>query len=159
MPTYILNNEDTQPAIRAIGVSHTACKDEFRQNLRSHSWSVFSFFIILEICTVQWFQNRAGMCRPAIPALFHSGQRHYSTDGHHSLFPYAPSAVIGTVASNRRYSTGAVEGPPPNVAQLRPSRLNVTGLRGPGDVTKAAVTTTLYLILYLVCSIIFSYTW
>ena len=28
--TYILN-EDTQPVIRAIGVSHTACKDEFRQ--------------------------------------------------------------------------------------------------------------------------------
>ena len=27
-------------------VSHTACKDEFRRNLRSHSWSVFSFFII-----------------------------------------------------------------------------------------------------------------
>ena len=32
--------------MRAIGVSHTACKDEFRRNLRSHSWSVFSFFII-----------------------------------------------------------------------------------------------------------------
>ena len=31
--------------MRAIGVSHTACKDEFRRNLRSHSWSVFSFFI------------------------------------------------------------------------------------------------------------------
>ena len=30
----------THPAImRAIGVSHTACKDEFRQNLRSNSWS------------------------------------------------------------------------------------------------------------------------
>ena len=31
-----------------IGVSHTAelaKKDEFRRNLRSHSWSVFSFFI------------------------------------------------------------------------------------------------------------------
>ena len=38
-PTYILN-EDTQPVIRAIGVSHTACKDELRQNIRSHSWSV-----------------------------------------------------------------------------------------------------------------------
>ena len=36
IPTYILN-EDTQPVIRAIGVSHTACKDEFRQNIRSHS--------------------------------------------------------------------------------------------------------------------------
>ena len=41
-PTCILN-EDTHPVIRAIGVSHTACKDEFRQNLRSHSWSVFLF--------------------------------------------------------------------------------------------------------------------
>ena len=44
-PTYVLN-EDTQLVIRAIGVSHTACKDEFRRNLRSHSWSAFSFFII-----------------------------------------------------------------------------------------------------------------
>ena len=25
--------EDTRPETRAIGVSHTACKDEFRQNL------------------------------------------------------------------------------------------------------------------------------
>ena len=33
--------------MRAIGASHTACKDEFRRNLRSHSWSVFSFFIIM----------------------------------------------------------------------------------------------------------------
>ena len=32
---------NTQPVIRAIGVSHTACEDEFRQNIRSHSWSVF----------------------------------------------------------------------------------------------------------------------
>ena len=41
--TYILN-EDTHPVIRAIGVSHTACRDEFRQNLRSHSWSYFYFY-------------------------------------------------------------------------------------------------------------------
>ena len=34
-------DDDTQPVIRAIGVSHTACKDEFRRNPRSHSWSVF----------------------------------------------------------------------------------------------------------------------
>ena len=34
--------------MRAIGVSHTACKDEFRRNLRSHNWSVFSFFIIYQ---------------------------------------------------------------------------------------------------------------
>ena len=45
-PAYILN-EDTQLVMRAIGVSHTACKDELRRNLRSHSWSVFSFFIIV----------------------------------------------------------------------------------------------------------------
>ena len=30
-----------QPVIRAIGVSHTAGKDELRQNIRPHSWSVF----------------------------------------------------------------------------------------------------------------------
>ena len=41
-PTYILN-EDTQPVIRSIGLSHTACIGEFRQNLRSHSRSVFPF--------------------------------------------------------------------------------------------------------------------
>ena len=29
--------------IRAIGVSHTACKVEFRQKKTSQSWSVFSF--------------------------------------------------------------------------------------------------------------------
>ena len=30
LPTCILN-EDTHPVIRAIGVSHTACKDDFRK--------------------------------------------------------------------------------------------------------------------------------
>ena len=34
---------NTQPVTRAIGVSHTACKDGFRQNIQSHSWSVFLF--------------------------------------------------------------------------------------------------------------------
>ena len=29
----------------------TSCKDEFRRNLRSHSWSVFSFFIIKHACS------------------------------------------------------------------------------------------------------------
>ena len=43
--TYILN-EDTQPVIRVIGVSHTACKDEIRQNLGPHSWSVFLFLFL-----------------------------------------------------------------------------------------------------------------
>ena len=35
------NNKDIQPVIRAIGVSHTACKDEFRQKLLSHSAGVY----------------------------------------------------------------------------------------------------------------------
>ena len=30
--------------MRAIGVSDTNCKYEFRRNLRSHSWSAFFFF-------------------------------------------------------------------------------------------------------------------
>ena len=42
MSHYILD-ENTHPVIREIGVSHTACKDEFRQNLRPHRWSVFLF--------------------------------------------------------------------------------------------------------------------
>ena len=42
---YYVLDEDSQPVIRAIGVSHThPCKDEFRRNLRSHSWSRFFFF-------------------------------------------------------------------------------------------------------------------
>ena len=40
--TYILN-EDTQPVIRAFGVSHTACIYDLRHNSQSHSWSVFIF--------------------------------------------------------------------------------------------------------------------
>ena len=38
--TYDLN-EDSQPAIHGIGVSHTDCKEEIRQNLRYHSWREF----------------------------------------------------------------------------------------------------------------------
>ena len=45
--TTTILHEDTHLVIRATGVSHTACKDEFRRNLRSHSWYVFSFFISL----------------------------------------------------------------------------------------------------------------
>ena len=34
--------------MRAIGVSHTACKDEFRRDLRSHSWrGIFIFYNII----------------------------------------------------------------------------------------------------------------
>ena len=39
-------NDDTQPVIRAIGVSHIGRKDQLRQNLRSYSWSVNNFFRI-----------------------------------------------------------------------------------------------------------------
>ena len=40
--------QDTQPVIHAIGLSHTACKYEFRQSARSHSWSVnyFGYYVI-----------------------------------------------------------------------------------------------------------------
>ena len=44
-PTNILN-EDTQLVIREIGISYTAGKGEFRQNLRSHWWSVFVFLFV-----------------------------------------------------------------------------------------------------------------
>ena len=45
-PTYILN-EDTQLVIRAIGVSHTACKDEFRRNIRTTQLECIFIFNIL----------------------------------------------------------------------------------------------------------------
>ena len=35
--------------MRAIGVSHTACKDEFRRNLRSHSCRVYFIFKIYRL--------------------------------------------------------------------------------------------------------------
>ena len=37
-----------------VGVSHTACKDEFRQNLRSHRWSVFCVF---HVCAARCRMN------------------------------------------------------------------------------------------------------
>ena len=36
-----------QSVVRAIGVSHTACKCELRRNLRSHGWSVFLFLYVV----------------------------------------------------------------------------------------------------------------
>ena len=42
-PTYILN-EDTQPVIRAIGVSHTPCKDEFDRKFDLTDGVFFFFF-------------------------------------------------------------------------------------------------------------------
>ena len=42
-PTYILN-EDTQSVIRAIGVSHTACKDEFRRKVFDLTAGVYFYF-------------------------------------------------------------------------------------------------------------------
>ena len=35
--------------MRAIGLSPTACKDEFRRNLRSHSWSSSSLVPVINI--------------------------------------------------------------------------------------------------------------
>ena len=43
--TYILN-EDTQPVIRAIGVSHTACTDDFRRRNLDLTAGVYFYFII-----------------------------------------------------------------------------------------------------------------
>ena len=74
MPTYILN-EDTQPAIRAIGVSHTACKDEFRLNIRSHSWSAI-FFLQCNTppCLLTRRDARTNIARtPSYIASFHVG--------------------------------------------------------------------------------------
>ena len=48
------------PVIRAIGVSHTARKDEFRQNLQSHSWSVFYFYNISVPGSTYW--SRYNIC-------------------------------------------------------------------------------------------------
>ena len=53
VPTYILNKDTQQLVIRAIGVSltDTACKDEFRRNLRLTAGVYFHFFIILHVHT------------------------------------------------------------------------------------------------------------
>ena len=48
----------THLVARAIGVSQTACTDEFRGNLRSHSWTEFEFYIIFTgayIVTITFF--------------------------------------------------------------------------------------------------------
>ena len=39
----------SNPARRAIGVLHSACKYEFRRNLRSYGWSVILIFIIYTV--------------------------------------------------------------------------------------------------------------
>ena len=54
-PTYSIRNEDTRPVIRSIGVSHTAYKDEFRQNLRSHSWWIEFIFFNTSSCVIEDF--------------------------------------------------------------------------------------------------------
>ena len=59
-PIYILN-EDTHSVTHAIGVSRTAFKDEFRQNLVSHSWSVLKY--IEYICDIN-------LLKPFPPAIF-----------------------------------------------------------------------------------------
>ena len=74
-------NEDTHPVIRAIGVSHTACKDEFFDKIfdltagvhfyfgnintvRSTSYSASSVFIILKKL------RREVWALPATPTFF-----------------------------------------------------------------------------------------
>ena len=50
---------DTQLVIRAIGVSHTACKDEFRRNLprfRCHSRMECIFILVIRILS-PWLMN------------------------------------------------------------------------------------------------------
>ena len=70
-----LNNilsEDTQPVIRAIGELHTACKDECRQNLPSHNWSVFIYIFNKENSTFTiisvWLRSRGKTNPPATPS-------------------------------------------------------------------------------------------
>ena len=84
-PIYILN-EDTQPVIRAIGVSHTACKDEFRQNIRSHSWSVYFFHNVWGDSVRSVFSSRP---QPAIPG----------------------TEILGQIASFQRRLRGAAQTP------------------------------------------------
>ena len=96
-------NEDTQPVIRAIGVSHTACKDEFRQNLRSHSWSVFSFFIILLRGRIR-FQQRKSI-REAKTADTHIPLSRVKTEKkRHANLPYDqshPASILDNAAATR----------------------------------------------------------
>ena len=40
------------------------------------------------------------------------GNRHYPACCHYWLFPLVPSDLTGTIAGNRLYPTGAIEGPP-----------------------------------------------
>ncbi len=47
-PTYDILNEDIPSNTRGGSITHTACKDEFRQKLRSHSWMErFGVFTLL----------------------------------------------------------------------------------------------------------------
>ena len=49
-------------AVRTDNKTHIiACKDEFRRNLRSHSWSVFSYYIIMA------FHEHVDLPRPSRP--------------------------------------------------------------------------------------------
>ena len=86
--TNILN-EDTQPVIRAIGVSHTACKDEFRQNIRSHSWRVFTLFIIEAAIPGRSLISRTTMTWSEAPNLLLS----LTSKSAHLNFPVYPNHV------------------------------------------------------------------
>ena len=41
----------------------------------------------------------------------HTGNRHYSAYRHHWLFPSVPRDCTDTIAGNRHYPTGTIEGP------------------------------------------------
>ena len=51
---YFILNEDTLRNTRDRSITHTAWKDEFRQNLRSHSWmeSIFTVVVLMFIIVV-----------------------------------------------------------------------------------------------------------
>ena len=75
MRTRIVN-EDTHPAIRAIGVYHTGCKHEPRRNLRSLAANVYFLIFCDKTHRGDRLQDgvgvsySTGMCQPAIPAVY-----------------------------------------------------------------------------------------
>ena len=61
---YILN-ENTHASIRAIGVSHTVCEDEFRPNLRSSAAAgvYFYFYDMYQVSGVHVPERARSICR------------------------------------------------------------------------------------------------
>ena len=89
-------NEDTHPVTRAIGISHacTACKDGFRQHVRSHRLSVLfskinNVVFRSAITHINWYQRCISFHRCHI---FYSPQKRVisfraHTDQHHPVDP------------------------------------------------------------------------